>query len=293
MKFKIPFVISNLDKVKKKSRYFLRFVKHKHNSQLQNFLDQSGTGLRREEYLAICYKKFIFSLAILFIISTTSLAFMRISNFLLYSSILSIMFSGFILFSMLAYPKIYASKREKNIERNLIPGLEDILVQLTSGIPLFSIMANISSSDYGELSEEFRKIVRQINAGLPEEQVLEEVGEKSTSIFFRRTLWQIANGMKSGADLSTIIKSSIKALNEEQLIQIQNYGNKLNPMIMFYMMVSVILPALGITFLTIISSVISLPKTTAIFFYVVIFIAITFIQIMFLGILRSIRPSLL
>jgi len=168
-----------------------------------------------------------------------------------------------------------------------------MLVQLSSGVPLFSILVNISTSSYGELSEEFKKIIRKINAGLPEVEVLDEVGEKSSSILFRRVLWQISNGMKAGSDIFIVIKNNIKSLTQEQLIQIQKYGNKLNPLIMFYMLITIILPALSITFLTIISSLVGLEESTSILMYIGLFIGVVLVQIMFLGVIRSARPSLI
>jgi len=125
------------------------------------------------------------------------------------------------------------------------------------------------------------------------EVVVEEIGDKNPSIYFRRALWQISNGMRAGSDISIVIKDTIKSLNEEQLIQIQNYGNKLNPMIMFYMLSSVILPALAITFLTVITSLVNVSSQTAQLFFFMLFIFVMFIQVMFLGVIKSIRPSLL
>jgi len=174
-----------------------------------------------------------------------------------------------------------------------MPALEDMLVQLNSGVPLFDILVNISSSDYGEISNEFKRAVKKINAGMPQVEVLEQLGEKNSSIYFRRTLWQISNGMKSGSDISEVIKGSLRLLSEEQIIQIQNYGNKLNPLIMFYMLMTIILPALAITFLTIISSMIGLSKNLTIIVYIGLFATAIFIQIMFLGAIRSARPTLL
>ena len=158
---------------------------------------------------------------------------------------------------------------------------------------MFSILVNISASDYGALSTEFRKAVIKINTGRTQVEVLEELGEKNSSVFFRRTLWQISNGMKAGSDISIIIRESIKSLNEEQLIQIQDYGNKLNPLIMFYMLISVIMPALAVTFMTIISSLINLPQNTTIMMYIGLFVSVILIQIMFLGVIKSARPSLI
>jgi len=191
------------------------------------------------------------------------------------------------------YPKLYSTRKQKELEKNLLSALDDMLVQLNSGVPLFDILVNISDSDYGVLSEEFKRIVKKINAGVPQATVLEMAGEANPSVFFRRTLWQISNGMRAGSDISIIVKDSIRSLNEEQLIQIQTYGNKLNPMIMFYMLVSVILPALSITFLIVISSLVNLGSSTTIRLFIGLFFGVMFMQIVFLGMIKSVRPSLL
>lgn len=292
-RFKIPFTFSQLEKQKQGSEYFRKYFKHKPKSKLQFYLDNTDTGLSREEYLAICLKSFITSLIIFYILGTTFLFLLKISFPFLLALPVALVFAGFIFFSQSIYPKVYSSRKQRDIEKNLISALEDMLIQLNSGIPLFSIMVNISIADYGFLSEEFKKGVRKINAGFPQMEVLEEMGEKNPSPYFRRALWQISNGMRAGSDISIVIKESIKALNEEQLIQIQNYGNKLNPLIMFYMLISVIIPALAITFLTIISSMVNLSSFTSSLIFISLFVFVMIIQVMFLGIIKSVRPSLL
>jgi len=293
MKFKIPFTFSSTDRLKEKSKFFLSKIKHKRGTRMEENLINADVDITREEYLAICLRQFFFSFLIFLAIMTTIFAFLKIKLFYLVGPVAALAFSFFLFFSQTVYPYIYVTKRQKNIERNLIPALGDILVQLNSGIPLFSILVNISSSDYGELSREFKKAVRRIGSGEPEAAVLDDLGRKNPSPFFRRTLWQISSGMKSGADMTIVIEDSISALNEEQLIQIQNYGNKLNPLIVFYMLIAIILPALSITFLTIISSMINMEKNTAVLVFMALYVFVVLIQIMFLGIIKSRRPSLL
>ncbi len=293
MKFKIPFSRAPLDKLKERSVFFRKFVRPKEKSKLTKYLESSDIEVTREEYLAICIRGFVFAFLILFIVCSTALVFFKVGNALLFSFGISFLFAGFVFFSRRAYPKVYNTRRQRDIEKNIIPALQDMLVQLTSGIPLFSILVNISASNYSSLSLEFKKMVRKINAGISETEVLEEIGEKNPSIFFRRALWQISNGMKAGSNISNVIRESIKSLNDEQYVQIQNYGNKLNPSIMFYMLLSVILPALAITFLTIISSMVNLSKPVTMLLFFGLFAGVMFIQIMFLGVIKSIRPSLL
>jgi len=293
MKFKIPFTLAPLDKLKERSIFFIKFLKPKEKSNLAEYLESSDIDITREEYLAICLHGFVYAFLILFIVCSTVLVFFGIKYALFLSLGISFLFAGFVFFSRRAYPKVFNTRRQRDIEKNIIPALQDMLVQLTSGIPLFSILVNISASNYSSLSLEFKKMVRKINAGMPETEVLEEIGKKNPSIFFRRALWQISNGMKAGSDISNVIKNSIKSLNDEQYVQIQNYGNKLNPSIMFYMLLSVILPALAITFLTIISSMVNLSKPITMLLFFGLFAGVMFIQIMFLGVIKSIRPSLL
>ena len=292
MKFHIPFTFSHIEVLKRKAK-FLPKIKYKKGTKLEEDLINSNISISREEYLAICLRSTLFSFGILIVVFTTLFFFIGLQFFYLFGVLAAFLFSAFVLFSQTVYPRIFVSRRQKNIERNLISALQDMLIQLNSGIPLFSILINISSADYDELSVEFKKAVKKISSGEPEAEVLEEIGKRNPSVFFRRTLWQISSGMKSGSDMSIVIQDSIKSLHEEQIIQIQSYGNKLNPLVVFYMLIAVIVPALSITFLTIISSMINLPKNTTILLFFGLFVFVVLIQIMFLGLIKSRRPSLL
>lgn len=293
MKFKVPFSFASLDKLKKRSAFFKRFVKPKSKSSIGQYLEDSDIPASREDYLSICLGGFLNSFFILLIVTSTFLVLLRFQKALIISLAFSLVFSLFVFFSRSVYPKVYHSKKQKDIERNLISALQDMLVQLNSGIPLFTILVNISTSDYGELSEQFKKAVKEINAGRPQVEVLDKLGKKNPSEFFRRALWQLSNGMRAGSDISVIIEDTVNSLNQEQLIQIQDYGNKLNPAIMFYMLSSVILPALAITFLTIISSLVNLPTLLTQGLFIGLFVLVMAIQFVFLGVIKSIRPSLL
>jgi hypothetical protein len=99
--------------------------------------------------------------------------------------------------------------------------------------------------------------------------------------------------MRAGSDISIVVNESLKTLNEEQLIEIQNYGNKLNPLIMFYLLISVILPALAITFITILSSMLQIDKSITTLMFAGLFTFTILIQIMFLGTIKTVRPKLL
>lgn len=293
MKFRIPFATQNVEKLKSRSKFFANKFQYKKKSKLNEYLKGIDINLTRKEYLGIVLRTFVNSFLFSFVLVTAALGFIGISFFYLIGVGIALMFSGFISFSQLAYPRVFVMKREKDMEKNLIFALEDISIQLSSGIPLFHILTNISASNYGELSVEFKKAVKRIGAGEPEAEVLADIGQSNHSVFFKRTLWQISNGLNTGSNMSSIIKESIKTLEDEQMIQIQDYGNKLNPLIMMYMLASVIVPALSVSFITVVSSMMGMGKNLTYGIFIGLFVMVFFFQIMFLGLIKSKRPSLL
>lgn len=292
MTFHIPFTISSLNRLKIKSKRYSKIFSVKRDSKLKDYLSKAEVDITREEYLGIVARSSIMFFIITYLILSTGIFIFKQGNPFLVPIMPAIAVAIFSSFSQINYPKMLSDKQQKAIERNLLPAMEDMLIQLSSGVPLFTILVNLSSSGYGQLSIEFKKAVKKINAGFPQIEVIDELGKKNHSMLFRKALWQISNGMKAGSNIAEVVKDIIHSLNEEQYLQLQTYGNKLNPLIMFYMLISIILPALAITFLTIISSVVNLPEAATIGMFVGLYVISILVQIMFLGAIRTAKPSL-
>lgn len=292
MKFKIPLTFSDIEILKRRSRAFVKYTPKK-EGHMDQCLNSSGVKINRRQYLSICYRNFLLNLLVFSVIFTSALGLFTIDFFYFYGLGLAFLFTSFVLFNQYNYPKLFSLNKQRAIEKNLIPMLQDMLVQLNSGVPLFQILLNIANSTYGEVSSEFRKITGEINSGISQIEAIERYGKINTSDYFRRVLWQLSNAMRAGSDISNVIKEEIRNLTQEQAIQIQSYGSKLNPLIMFYMIIAVILPSLGITFLIITSSMLAFSEFLIKVLFGAIFFFVVFTQIMFLGLIKSRRPSLL
>jgi|SRR3989344_1813860 len=292
MKFKIPFTFSDVEILKRRSEFFVKLAGKK-ETKIDGYLKATGEKINKRQYLSICYRSFLLNLLVFSVVASSVLGLLNASNFYLYGLGTSLLISGFILINQINYPRIFSMKKARDIEKNLIGAMKDMMVQLNSGVPLFRILFNISESDYGEVSEEFKKITKEINSGASQIETIEKYGKLNTSEYFRRVLWQISNSMRAGGDMGVVIGEGIKNLNAEQEIQIQSYGSKLNPLVVFYMLIAVILPSLGITFLIIISSILNIQDSIIRVVFFLVFGFVVFIQIMFLGLIKSKRPSLL
>lgn len=256
-------------------------------------LKYSESEVSDRDYLGMCLIAsgiiFVFFFLLLFLL----LARLQLKGFFVYALIVSLVITLFIFIQQISYPRLFVSRRVRSIEQNLMPALQNILIQINSGVPLFDTLVNISFGGYGEISNEFKRGVKRIAAGEDEITALEDLAKKNSSVFFRRSIWQLVNGMKAGSDISNVIKNITENLGEEQLIGIQRYGSQLNPLAMFYMLFAVIMPSLGITFIIVLSSFISLGESVTKSVLYGLTTVVIFFQIMFMGMIKARRPNLM
>jgi len=290
--FKIPFSILPMSAIYRLSPFYRGLAQKLEKSfpSLEVYLNQAETRIRALDYIAMCLVSLTFFTIFIFFVSLFSLAF-GAGVFLPF--IITFFCAAFVFFQQMAYPRLVAVRRIKEIERNLLPALQDMLVQLNSGIPLFNILASIARGSYGAISIEFKNAIQEINAGRSQIDALEDIAVRNPSVLFRRTIWQVVNGMKEGADIASLIKEVMRAVSDEQVTQIQKYGGQLSPLALFYMLIAIIAPSLGVTFIIVLSSFVAIaPTVTKILFYWLLVFTMLF-QVMFLGMIKTRRPSLL
>ena len=187
-------------------------------------------------------------------------------------------------------PNRVVSKRVSDIEANLLFSLRHLLIEIRSGISNYDSFVSLSKSDYGAVSVEFSKLVKNISYGVSETQALEELMIKNPSINFRRVIWQILNAIRSGSDLSGIIEELVKEYSLEQKTKIKMYGGQLNSLALVYMIFAIIIPSIGITFLIILSFFSDFAVNEGILALVLLVIVV--FQFMFIGVVKSKRPRI-
>lgn len=188
---------------------------------------------------------------------------------------------------MMHTPEVYIRRRQKEIEREILFAGRFILVKIESGEPFFNALIDASKAK-GVAGKYFKEIVDDIWLGTPIEKALDNAIEYSPSENFRRILMQINNSLKTGIDVAGTLRSILKQIADEQIIAIKEYGKKLNSVAMFYMLIGVVVPALGITMFIVISSFLSVQIQFRYLLFVAFMLA--FLQFMFISIFKSIRP---
>lgn len=254
-------------------------------------LEQAGIELDVKRYSTIMFLLSIFYFFFFLIVSTLLFAkLVRGNSFFLALTVSAILaFLVFIQISM--YPKILVKQKVRNLERNLVFGLRTMLVQIKSGVGLFDAMKMIANGNYGILSVEFKKAVDKIETGTLQDEALQSLATNNPSAYFRKSISQIINGMKAGADVGSVLDESVSSILREQKIAIQRFGAQLRLLSLVYLMIGVIVPALGLTFLIVLGSFPRIQITETIFW--ILLIATCIMEFMYVGLIKSRRPNLL
>jgi archaeal flagellar protein FlaJ len=208
------------------------------------------------------------------------------------SFLLSIFLFPIILIIAFGYFVRYVDYRiqrlNKEISKEIVFAGRFLIIELDSGVSLYATFENIGKN-YDFVGIYFNEIIEKVNLGTSIEDAINETVELTPSQDLRRIFWQILNSLRTGANISNSLQSVLEQVIREQQIAISEYGRKLNPIAMFYMMIAIIVPSLGITMLMIMATFIGLKLGKVELISLAFFVG--FIQFMFLAITRSNRPA--
>lgn len=230
--------------------------------------------------------------SILLLIITIVALYLSYTSMLYAIPIFVIYFCALFFYSM-KLPDLLTIRKKKNIDREIVFAGRQLSISVSSGMPLFESMLGLTEG-YGELSDEISKIVDKVTLGTPLTHALREVANTTPSTYLKRILTHLANSITSGANISSAMEDVLNQISREQVIALKEYGQKLNPLIMFYMIFGIIFPSLGVAFLIILLSIvgggtIGVSSTSLVF--VGLFIAI--LQFLFLAMVETSRPNFL
>ena len=192
-------------------------------------------------------------------------------------------------FYMIRLPDLRITRKEKEIGREMIFVGRFIIIELESGVPLYNAMVNVTRN-FTIVGKYFKEITDKIDLGTSMEDALNEAAELIPSDDLRKVLWQIINSMRTGSNVAKSLYSVVDQVTKEQITEVNKYGKKLNPLAMFYMIIAVILPSLGMTMMIILSSFIKFQLSLTILLFIAGLLG--FLQFMFISLVKFSRPAI-
>jgi flagellar protein FlaJ len=146
-------------------------------------------------------------IALVIALSIVSISFLMKLMYILFAPVLTAL-TAFLIFSF--YPYQVASTRRKNIESSLPFVLTHMGAIAESGVPPYVIFKLISEfKEYGEISKEMEKIVRNIETfGINPLSAVKETAEKTPSESFKQLLLGFITTTESGGNIKVFLKAA-------------------------------------------------------------------------------------
>jgi pilus assembly protein TadC len=201
---------------------------------------------------------------------------------------LFIFLSSFVIFRNI--PLLKLNKKKAYVESDLLYSIRHFLLKLESGSALLNSLESVSKLNT-KSSFYFKQLLFDVSMGMPLENAIERAVEYSPSKAYTKFLNEIKTSLKTGADLQNTLRNTLDDITKEHLIHIQEYGKKLNPMTMFYMIIGTILPSLGTAILIVGSSMINIEVG----FWILgsVLFVLLMLQIFFVISFRSLKPEVM
>ncbi len=247
---------------------------------------QAGIDLAPEQFI----KKTLINTLIIAVTLTIALilVFLRAEINLAFAFLAFPVIFLLIFYFIVSTPKFRANKKTREIDREIIYAGRFLLIELSAGVPLFDAIGNVAHS-YKKIGKHFQDIIDRVEVGKPIEQALNEVIEITPSPDFRKLLAQISNSLRTGADVSVALESITDQITKEHLIKVKEYGKKINPLVMFYLLIAIIVPSLGVAMLALLSAFTGLTLNLGNLIGIAIITGL--IQISFLSVILTNRPG--
>ena len=191
-------------------------------------------------------------------------------------------------FYLIKMPDMKVIKMAKDINKEIIFMLRFMIIEIKSGVPLYNALQNIDNN-FKVINKYTNEIIQKVKMGTMLGDAIQDAVDTVPSNNLRKLLWQMLNSLQTGADVSESMRALLEQVEREQQIAVKEYGRKLNPLAMFYMMLAVIIPSLGVTMLIVFATFIGIDLNLLVLLIIVAFLG--FMQFMFYNIIKTQRPS--
>ncbi len=137
------------------------------------------------------------------------------------------------------------NRRQKEIEEKFLEFVRNVVGTVEAGVPIPKAIIQVSTEDYGALSQHVKKLARQIEWGIPTQQALTVFGIDTRNKVIKRSVSIVIEAEKSGGNIEDVLEAvtnsvvEIKKIKEERRASI--YSQVVQGYIVFFVFIIIML----------------------------------------------------
>lgn len=146
--------------------------------------------------------------------------------------------------TIIRYPQLKRKRQYNDLNLELPYALRHMGTELKSGKGLYDTLTTISNSNYGSLSQEYKRVLEEIKYGTSNEKALQNMVERVNSEGLKRTTQQIITTLKVGGNLASSLNIIAEDITFDMQIKLKEYSQKLNGFILIYTFIAILGPVI-------------------------------------------------
>lgn len=146
--------------------------------------------------------------------------------------------------TIIRYPQLKRKRQYNDLNLELPYALRHMGTELKSGKGLYDTLTTISNSNYGSLSQEYKRVLEEIKYGISNEKALQNMVERVNSEGLKRTTQQIITTLKVGGNLASSLNIIAEDITFDMQIKLKEYSQKLNGFILIYTFIAILGPVI-------------------------------------------------
>ncbi len=160
---------------------------------------------------------------------------------------------GFFFAALIAliYPHSKAQQRGEAVSAELPFALRHMATELKAGIGLFRTIQAVAQADYGPLSEEFARVVIEIEEGTDAKEALRNLALRTQSRALRNALLHVIRAMKTGGNLSQVMSEIAEDVSFEIRSKVRDFAEKMNFFGVIFIFMAIVAPVMVAIFASI------------------------------------------
>lgn len=267
---------------------------------LSFYLYSANMHYSSKQYVALTVSASAVAFIIALLASATILTFLKVQTVIMViavalSSIIAFVVTAIII---LMVPKQRAVTRGNAVSLELPFALRHMSTEIRAGIGLYRTIQAIAVSNYGELSEEFARVITEVEEGTDTQEALKHLALRTQSKALRNALIHIVRALKTGGNLSESMNDIAEDVSFNLRLAVSEFGQRMNFFGVIFIFGAIVMPVMVAILGSIRNSPIKasmpsfemLPLTVPIMaaFYVVI---MPFVLVIFLFYIKSAQPK--
>jgi len=197
---------------------------------LSFYLYSANMHYSSKQYIALTVAGSTIAFIVAMLVSSAVLTYLDIAIAtrvigVLVSSILTFVISSIVILMM---PKQNAIGRGRKVSIELPFALRHMATELRAGIGLYKTLQTIATADYGALSEEFARVITEVEEGTDTRDSLKHLALRTQSKALRSAIIHIVRALKTGGNLSESMNDIAEDVSFSMRMAVSEFGQRMN-----------------------------------------------------------------